>query len=106
VPPLRGEVYWVTFAEPVGRRPVVVVQNDIGNRFSPTTIVAAVSSAPRRPYPFLVPLDASELGRPSWVHCEALNTIPSEVLEERLATLSSAAMDAVDEALRHSLELG
>jgi mRNA-degrading endonuclease toxin of MazEF toxin-antitoxin module len=62
VAPLRGEVYWVTFAEPVGRRPVLVIQNDIGNRHSPNTNVAHDSAAPRRDYPFLVALDAGALG--------------------------------------------
>jgi mRNA interferase MazF len=106
VPPLRGEVYWVTFAAPVGRRPVLIVQNDVGNRHSPSTIVAHVSATPRRDYPFLVALDAGELDKPAWVHCEIVNTIPSEILEERLASLPPATMQRVDAALRHSLALG
>jgi len=106
VVPLRGDVYWVTFAEPVGRRPVLVVQNDVGNRHSASTIVAHVSATPRRVYPFRVALDAGELGKPAWVHCETVNTIPSEILAERLATLPPDTMLRVDEALRHSLGLG
>ena len=96
----------MTFAEPVGRRPVLVVQNDIGNRHSPNTIVAHVSATPRRDYPFLVALDAAELGKAAWVHCETLNTIPSDLLEERIATLAPATMLKVNEALRDSLGLG
>ena len=103
--PRRGEVYWVTFSEPVGRRPVLVIQNDIGNRHSPNTIVAHISATPRRDYPFLVALDADELGKPAWVHCETVNTIPVALLEERLARLTAPAMLQVDEALRHSLAL-
>ena len=64
-----------------------------------------VSAAPRRDYPFLVALDAGALGKPAWVHCETLNTIPSALLEERLATLAPATMLAVDGALTHSLGL-
>ena len=105
MPPQRGEVYWVTFAEPVGRRPVVIVQNDVGNRHSPSTIVAHVSAAPRCDYPFLVALKPSDLGKPSWVHCETINTIRCALLEERLTALSPAAMLEVDEALRRSLGL-
>lgn len=101
----RGEVWWVTFGQPVGRRPVLIVQNDVGNRHAPTTIVAHVSATPRRDYPFLVAL-GSELDRPSWVHCETLSTVPVEMLEERLAVLSPEAMGRVDEALRNSLALG
>lgn len=106
MPALRGEVYWVTFAEPAGRRPVLIVQNDIGNRHSPSTIVAHVSATPRRDYPFLVALEPGELGKPAWVHCETTTTIPSSLLEARLATLTPATMLQVDEALRHSLGLG
>ena len=96
----------MSFAEPVGRRQVLILQNDIGNRHSTSTIVAHVSATPRRDYPFLVALDPGELGKPAWVHCEAVNTIPSDRLEERLATLAPATMLRVDEALRHSLGLG
>jgi mRNA interferase MazF len=103
--PRRGDVYRVAFAEPVGRRPVLVVQNDAGNRYSPNTIVAHISTAPRRDYPFLTALDAGELGKPSWVHCETINTIPITMLEERLGTLSPESMLRVDEALRRSLGL-
>ncbi len=103
--PRRGEVFWVTFGEPVGRRPVLVIQNDIGNANAPTTIVAHISAQPRRDYPFLVALDQVDLGRPSWVHCETLNTIPSALLEERLGALAPETMSKVDEALRRSLGL-
>jgi mRNA interferase MazF len=106
VTPQRGDVCWVTFAAPVGRRPVLVVQNNVGNRYSPSTIVAHVSATPRRDYPFLVALDAGELGKPTWVHCETINTIPSDLLEERHGTLTPEAMLRVDDALRHSLGLG
>jgi mRNA interferase MazF len=101
----RGEVWWVTFAEPVGRRPVLVIQNDVGNRYSPTTIVTHISATPRRDYPVLVALGA-ELDRPSWVHCETIATIPVAMLQERLAVLSGAAMARVDESLKNSLALG
>jgi mRNA interferase MazF len=103
--PRRGEVYWVSFPEPVGRRPVLVVQNDVGNRHSTRTIVAHVSATPRPDYPFLVALEAEELGRPSWVHCETLNTLPVTVLEDRLGVLTPESLARVDEALRVSLGL-
>jgi mRNA interferase MazF len=106
VVPRRGEVYWVTFASPIGRRPVLVVQNDVGNRSSPSTIVAHVSATPRPDYPFLVALDAVELGKPAWVHCETINTLPVSLLEGRHGVLTPASMRRVDEALRLSLGLG
>ncbi len=98
-------MYWVTFAEPVGRRPVLVVQNDVGNRHSTRTIVAHVSATPRADYPFLVPLAADELGQASWVHCETLNTLPIGVLEDRLGVLAPESLSRVDEALKVSLGL-
>ena len=103
--PRRGQVYWVTFAEPVGRRPVLVVQNDVGNQHSPNTIVAHVSAKPRPDYPFLVAIDRAELGQASWVHCETLNTLPMGMLEERLGMLGTETMSRVDEALKTSLGL-
>ena len=103
--PRRGDVYWVTFGEPVGRRPVLIIQNDVGNRHFTSTIVAHVSATPRRDYPFLVALDAAELGKPAWVHCETVNTIPVALLEERLGTLGAQIMQKVDDALRRSLGL-
>lgn len=101
----RGEVWWVTFAQPVGRRPVLVIQNDVGNRHSPSTIVAHVSATPRRDYPFLVALDEADLGRRSWVHCETITTLPTAMLEERLGVLGAGSMARVDRALKRSLGL-
>lgn len=103
--PRRGEVYWATFAAPIGRRPVLVIQNDVGNRHSPNTIVAHISATPRREYPFIVALTADELGKPAWVHCETINTLPAALLEERITTLAAATMARVDDALRHSLAI-
>jgi mRNA interferase MazF len=103
--PLRGDVYWVTFPAPVGHRPALVVQNDVGNRLSPNTIVAIVSTAPRPDYPFVVTLEPAELGQAGVVHCETISTVPSAWLKDRLATLSVPAMAAVDQALKVSLGL-
>lgn len=105
VTPLRGEVYWMTFPQPAGRRPVLVVQNNVGNRWSPTTIVAVLSTAPRSDYPFLVSLAAEELGTMAWVHCESLDTVLVSRLEDKLGALSPQAMCAVDQALKVSLGL-
>jgi mRNA interferase MazF len=95
----------MTFQPPVGRRPALVIQNDVGNRWSPTTIVAVLSSAPRSDYPFLVHLAADELSSPAWVHCESLDTVLTTRLEEKLGALSPQAMSAVDRALKVSLGL-
>jgi mRNA interferase MazF len=58
MPVKRGEIYWVEFdpvkgSEQGGLRPALVVQNDVGNRHSPTTVVVAITrSVPPGPYPF------------------------------------------------------
>ena len=102
----RGEVYWVTFASPVGRRPVLIIQNNTGNRFSPSTMVAHISTTPpEREYPFLVALDNRVLGEPCWVHCETVNTILQTLLESQCGALTPQEMDRVDEALHRALGL-
>jgi len=103
--PQRGDVYWTTFPAPVGRRPALVIQNDVGNRSSPSTIVAIVSTALRSDYPFLVKLELTELTERAVVHCETISTVPASWLEGKLGTLSPQAMRAVDQALKVSLAL-
>lgn len=103
---VRGEVYYVTFAPPVGRRPVLIIQNNAGNRSSPNTIVAHLStSPPPREYPFLVELDRRVIGERSWVHCETLNTIPQAMLEEKCGALAPGEMDQVEEALKRAMAI-
>ena len=89
---LRGEVYWVAFdpvkgSEQGGLRPAVVVQNDLGNRHGPTTVVAAITrTLPLRPYPFVVVVAPEESGLPehSAVNCAQLATIQQSGSESRL----------------------
>ncbi len=55
----RGEIYWVDWSpsrgsEQGGVRPTLIIQNDTGNIYSPTTIVAACTTAMNKPYPFTV----------------------------------------------------
>jgi len=122
----RGEIYWVEF-DPVkgneqsGLRPALVVQNDTGNRFSPTTVVAAITSrVASQPYPFVVTIQPEESGLPvpSAVNCAQLATIQQSSTESRLrppqsesevraiGQLSPERMAEVDRALRFNLALG
>ena len=121
----RGEFYWVEF-EPVkgseqgGLRPALVVQNDIGNQYSPTTVVAAVTrTLPPKPFPFIVVIESRESGLPtrSAVNCSQIVTIQQRGPQSRLrpppgerevrpiGRLGEAQMRAVDEALRFNLGL-
>jgi mRNA interferase MazF len=110
--PARGEIFWADLEPTVGTeqggvRPVLVVQNDVGNRFSPTTIIAAITSRlPSRDFPFLVRLDDGVLPRPSVVNCAQVRTVDKGRLKpEPLARLSDETMRLVDAALRVSLGL-
>lgn len=108
----RGDVFWVDWnpsrgSEQSGRRPALVIQNDTGNRSSPTTIVAAITTAVRRPYPFLVNITAAESGltTDSTVNLSAILTVDQTRLRDKCDTLSEARMHQVDEAIGVSLGL-
>ena len=109
----RGEIYWLLLppasgSEQAGRRPVLIIQNDVGNRSSPTTIVAAIGPQPhRRRYPFHVPFTASEGGvhLDGTVLCEQIQTIDQSRLGVSAGAFSGDKMREVEVALRHSLGL-
>lgn len=112
VTPRRGDVFWVTFdpvqgSEQGGHRPAVIVQNDVGNEFSPTTIVAAIASkAPSKPFPFVVAVPSGALPRESIVDCAHIRTVDRSRLSELpVAHLDADTMRLVDDALRSSLGL-
>jgi len=106
--PFRGEIWWVA-ADPQhgdGRRPVLVIQNDVGNAHARTVIAAAVSGVvPEKRYPQLVALDAALLGRPATVRCDVLQTLEKNRMVERAAVVPREVMAEVDAALRRSLAL-
>ena len=108
----RGEIYLVDFGTPRGseqggERPALVIQNNIGNENSPTTIVAAITSRIKRPYPFHVDVTAAESGlrENSTILLEQIRTIPQDRLMQRCGQLSYNKMKEVDRALRLSLEI-
>jgi len=108
----RGEIYWVDWnpnrgSEQSGIRPTLVIQNDIGNRTSPTTIVAAITTAIERPYPFLVRLTKEESGLPkdSSVNLATIMTIDKSRLSDKCGELDKAKMAQVDNAIKVSLAL-
>jgi len=110
--PRRGEIWMVTFdpargSEQRGLRPALVVQNDVGNEYAATTIVAAISTT-IKVYPVTVPLARGEGGlrKLSRVNLAQLLTIDKERLRRRLGQLNETRLHAVDAALRISLDLG
>lgn len=107
----RGELYYADLSPVVGSeqggvRPVLVVQNDVGNRYSPTVIAAAVTSKlnkARLPTHIELSAKAYGLSRDSVVLLEQIRTIDKRRLKERIGLLSPQIMSRVDDALLISL---
>jgi mRNA interferase MazF len=109
----RGDVYFADLSPVVGSeqggvRPVLVIQNDIGNRFSPTVIVAAITAQIQKAkLPTHVEIDAKRYGfeRDSVILLEQIRTIDKQRLTDKITHLDDEMMDKVDEALQVSLGL-
>lgn len=109
----RGDVFFADLSPVVGSeqggvRPVLVIQNDIGNRFSPTVIVAAITAQIQKAkLPTHVEIDAKEHGfdRDSVILLEQIRTIDKQRLTDKITHLSDEMMLQVDDALQISLGL-
>jgi len=109
----RGDIHYadlspVIGSEQGGTRPVLILQNDIGNRFSPTTIVAAITSRidkARLPTHVELPSTKSRLPMDSVVLLEQVRTIDRRRLIERVSHLDPVTMERVNRALEISLGL-
>ncbi|HHY97269.1 MAG TPA: type II toxin-antitoxin system PemK/MazF family toxin [Firmicutes bacterium] len=109
----RGDIFYadlnpVVGSEQGGIRPVLILQNDIGNRYSPTTIVAAITSKIKRaklPTHVELPASKSKLPQDSVVLLEQIRTLDISRLRERVSHLDPVTMQMVDRALQISLAL-
>lgn len=109
----RGDLFYADLSPVVGSeqggvRPVLVVQNDIGNKYSPTAIVAAITSQINKAkLPTHVEISASDYGLPkdSVILLEQIRTIDKKRLREKIGYLSAETMKKVDEALKISFGL-
>lgn len=107
----RGEIYYADLSPVVGSeqggiRPVLILQNDIGNKYSPTIIVAAITSkCDKTKLPTHIELKGEKHGLPknSVILLEQIRTIDKKRLKERLGGINSYTMASVEEALRVSL---
>ena len=107
----KGDLFFADLSPVVGSeqggvRPVLVVQNDVGNKYSPTIIVAAVTSQTgKAKLPTHVQLEATQggLSKNSVVLLEQLRTIDKRRLNERIGTLSENQIPDVEKALSVSL---
>lgn len=109
----RGDVFFadlspVVGSEQGGTRPVLVIQNDIGNRFSPTVIIAAITAQIQKAkLPTHVEIDAKryQFERDSVILLEQVRTIDKSRLTDKITHLDEVLMERVDEALEVSFGL-
>ncbi len=109
----RGDIFYadlrpVIGSEQGGIRPVLIIQNDIGNKHSPTLIVAAITSKMNKAkLPTHIALSAGEydMDKDSVILLEQLRTIDKKRLKDRICHLDGEIMNKVNKALQISLEL-
>lgn len=110
----RGDIYYADLSPVVGSeqggiRPVLIIQNDVGNKFSPTVIAAAITSKINKAkMPTHIELSAKDYGlnKDSVILTEQIRTLDKKRLKERIGKLDGELMDKVDEALSISFGLG
>lgn len=110
----RGDIYYADLSPVVGSeqggvRPVLIVQNDVGNKFSPTVIAAAITSQTgktRLPTHIMLNADKCGLSRDSVVLLEQIRTLDKRRLKEWMGALDTGAMERVNHAIQVSFGLG
>ena len=103
----RGEIYYADLSPVVGSeqggvRPVLIVQNDVGNKYSPTVIAAAITSQINKAkLPTHIEIDSKEYGltKDSVILLEQIRTIDKRRLREKIGHLDSERMKSVNEAI-------
>ena len=109
----RGEIYYADLSPVIGSeqggiRPVLVVQNDVGNKYSPTVIAAAITSQIKKAkLPTHIEVDARNYGlsKDSVILLEQVRTIDKKRLKEKIGFIDAQLMDKVNEALSISFGL-
>lgn len=109
----RGDIYYadlrpVVGSEQGGIRPVLIIQNDVGNRHSPTVICAAITSRMNKaklPTHIEILSSRYEIEKDSVILLEQLRTIDKKRLKDKVCHLDTALMEKVNHALMVSLEL-
>jgi len=109
----RGDIFYddlspVIGSEQGGVRPVLVIQNDIGNKYSPTVIVAAITSQINKaklPTHIEISSDEYGLNKDSVILLEQIRTIDKKRLKEKIGRISDELMQSVNEGLSISFGL-
>lgn len=107
----RGDIYYADLSPVVGSeqggvRPVLVVQNDVGNKYSPTVIIAAITSQlskAKLPTHIELNKDKYNLAKDSVVLLEQIRTLDKRRLKEKIGVLDNITMQKVDVAIMISL---
>lgn len=108
---LRGEIYYADLSpafgsEQGGLRPVLIVQNNVGNRHAPTTIIAPLTSRlTKKPLPTHVEFTCEHLSQDSVALLEQIRTIDKSRLKQKMGWVSSEVMEQVNKAMMISLGL-
>lgn len=100
----RGEIYYANLCPVVGSeqggiRPVLILQNDKGNKYSPTTIVAAITGRQKGNIPTHISIEADGLDKKSTVLLEQIRTIDKSRLTKYIGMADKETMHAVDRAI-------
>lgn len=108
----RGDIYLANLnpykgSEQGGKRPVIIIQNNVGNHYSPTVIVTAVTSRffKKRALPTHVPLDNEELEKNSLALLEQIRTIDKSRLIRKIGRVPEEKMKEIGAAIHVSLDL-
>lgn len=107
----RGDIFYADLSPVIGSeqggiRPVLIVQNDVGNKYSPTVIIAAITSQinkAKMPTHIELPGDEYGLSKNSVILAEQVRTIDKRRLKERIGRLDDILMTQIDTALKVSL---
>lgn len=109
----RGDIYYADLSPVVGSeqggvRPVLIVQNDVGNRYSPTVIAAAITSQQTKanlPTHIAIGAQNSGLAKDSVVLLEQVRTIDKKRLKEKMGTIDDNSMREINDAISVSFGL-
>ena len=107
----RGEIYYANLSPVIGSeqggyRPVIILQNNKGNKYSTTVIVAPISSRmTKNALPTHVTIETDFLEKKSVILLEQIRTIDKKRLDEKLGILTLEIMEKVDQAIKTSLDI-
>jgi len=101
----RGEVWWVRFPPPAGRRPAVLISRNQAYRVRAALAVVPLTRTARH-IPVEVPLEPADgVPRPSVANADNITTVPKVWIEEYLTTLSARKLQALEGAIKFALQL-